>query len=173
MAADLKLVDKAAEYPARLSPVALTFEAEIKRIAADAEVSIDEVMRRLSKFSGIGTSQLYNYRAGKTSIPVDHIPIFCRQFHSNALAMSILTMCEATEIEHQDDFDLTRFCSSSVRDMLQLGDQFMEAFEDGRIDGHEETKLNGTAARIIRSTHRSLEIVRAARNRGRDLPTAA
>lgn len=171
MAAELKLIED--ENAARLSPIALTFEAEIKRAAAEKGLEISAVMEKLSGFTRISVSQLYNYRTGRTSIPSDVIPILCRQFNSNALAMAVVTMCDTVEPDDHDGFDLARFCSQSVRDMLQFGDEFMEAFEDGKIDGHEETRLNHAAAKIIRGTHRKLELVRSARRRSGNAPAAA
>ena len=80
----LSLVNKAKDYPARLSPLALTFEAEIKRIAAAANRNLADVMRELSKASGVTENHLYNYRNGKTDIPGSLIRIFCSMFSSCA-----------------------------------------------------------------------------------------
>lgn len=161
----LKLVEKQKEYPARLSPVALTFEAEIKRLAMETKSEIKEVMSDLAKASGLSESQLYNYRSGKTPIPADLIPELCRQFHSKALAMAVLNACDDVVDDHSEPLDLTRFCSSTVRDMLAGGEEFMDAFDDGRVDGHELTRLSHRAAKISRDSYRLLEVARAARHR--------
>jgi hypothetical protein len=169
MAADLKLVNDKSEIP---SPIALTFEAEIKRIAAEKGLEIGRVMEKLSGFTGISTTHLYNYRTGKTPIPADLIPVFCRQFESKALAMTLLALCDEPDGEHED-MDLTKFCSRSTREMLAFGEEFLEAFDDGRIDGHEEMKLRSTHAKIIRNANRKLELVVSARRRSRNAPAAA
>ena len=49
--------------------------------------------------------------------------------------------------------------------MLQFGDQFMEVFDDGKVDGHEEMKLSHTHAKILRGANRLMEVARAARRR--------
>lgn len=169
-AADLRAVKD--EYPSRLSPVAVTFDAEIKRLAEEKGLSIERAMKKLSGFTGLSISQLYNYRSGKTPIPADLIPTFCKQFGSNALAMTVLAMCETTA-EERDAFDLTRLCAKEVGTMLRFGDQFMESFDDGRIDGHEETRLSQSHAKIIRGANRMMEVVRAARQRNNNRPAAA
>lgn len=55
--------------------------------------------------------------------------------------------------------------------MLAGGEDFLDAFDDGRIDGREEIKLKHTRARIIRTTNRLFEIAQNARRR--NTPTAA
>lgn len=171
---DLRLVEN--EKPKRdprLSPVALTFEAEIKRAAAEKGLPIERVMAKLAAFTGLSESQLYNYRTGKTGIPADLIPELCRQFHSRALAMAVLNACDDVEDDHEDAFDLTRFCSRTVRDMLAGGEEFLDAFDDGHIDGHELTNLSQRAARISRDSYRLLEVARSARRRNQTIAPAA
>ena len=164
-AADLKLIKKD-EYPWRHSLIAKTFEAEIKRAASEKELSIDGVMTALAKYTGVGVAQLYNYRSGKTSIPVDHIPAFCKQFESNALAMAVLDMCEeTTEIEERDSLDLTALCNRSVREMLNVGAVFQDIMADGHVDGHEEIRFDGEVAKLGVHKNRMREVVRFARRR--------
>lgn len=157
----------------RLSPVALTFEAEVKRAAAEKGLPIERVMTKLAEFTGVGVSQLYNYRTGKTSIPADLIPELCRQFQSKALAMAVLNACgDVVEDEEHEPLDLTRFCSSTVRNMLAGGEEFLEVFDDGKVDGHELTNLSHRAARINRDVHRLLETAEAAHRRLREIARA-
>lgn len=169
MAADLKLVDDKPESP---SPIALTFEAEIKRIAAEKGLEIGKVMEKLSGFTGISTTHLYNYRTGKTPIPADLIPVLCKQFHSRALAMTLIAMCDETPEDDHDGLELTQFCSRSTREMLSFGEEFLAAFDDGKIDGHEEMRLRNSHAKIIRNANRKLELVVSARRRNRGIETA-
>lgn len=161
------------EFPHRNSPVALTFEAEIKRISIEKDLTIGQVMTKLAGFANVDVRQLYNYRSGKTDIPSLLIPKFCKQFHSNALAMAIVSMCNKTEFEERDEFDLTRFCSKTLRDQLQHGDDFLEAFDDGTIDGHELTKLSLSTTKIIRNANRLLEIATFEHNRRRPVGEVA
>lgn len=163
--AKLTLVDKDTEYPTRLSPVAMTFEAEIKRTAIEKGLEIGEVIAKLAKLADVAERQLYNYRSGKTDIPAMLIPQFCKQFGSNALAMAIVTMCNGTEFEERDAFDLAKFASQSVQDTLKGHDEFLDAFDDGTIDGHELAKLSHSTAKIIRNAHRLNEIARRAHER--------
>jgi|CXWL01.1.fsa_nt_gi hypothetical protein len=159
-AANLQLV------PPQLSPVATTFEAEIKRYAAETGLEIREVMRKLSEFSGISENHLYNYRNGKTDIPLMLIPVFCRQFNSNALAMAIVDMCDAmVEIEERNGLDLTMLCSHSVRDMLRVGEVFQDITSDGHIDGHEEIRFAGEVAKLGIHKNRMFETVKFMRRR--------
>lgn len=159
----LTLIDKKNEYPSRLSPIALTFEAEIKRLAEEKGLSIEATMTKLAGFTGISTSQLYNYRCGKTPIPADHIPVFCKQFESNALAMTVLNMCSETPIDELDGLDHTRLCNKSVRAFLEAGAVYQEVMEDGVVDGHEEIRFSGVHARVGAANNRMLENLRAAR----------
>lgn len=159
----LEAVKKAT--PETHSLVALTFDAEIKRIAIEKGREIGEIMAKLAGFTGLDERQLYNYRSGRSDIPALLIPIFCRQFESNALAMAVLSMCDAEHTPPADGFDIARFCSESVKEMLECGTDFLNAFEDGRITGHEVAKLKNTRAKIIRSANRLLEAAQTARGR--------
>jgi len=69
------------------------------------------------------------------------------------------------------DLTLLGVCGRAVREMLAGGEDFLDAFDDGRIDGREEIKLKHTRARIIRTTNRLFEIAQNARRR--NTPTAA
>lgn len=161
--ADLRLVNK---KPASAhSPVALTFDAEIKRLAAHSNIPIGEFMEILAGSTGLTEKQLYNYRSGTCDIPALLIPIFCRHFESNALAMAVVAMCELEEWDQRDGFDLARFCASTIRDMLRGGEEFMAAFEDGRIDGHELITLKNVRAKIIRDANRLVEVAVQAHER--------
>lgn len=161
-----KLIEKKREeYPAKNSPVALAFECEIKRVAIEKGLEIGNVIKKLSDNTGVSERHIYHYRTGKTDIPTLLIPKFCKEFGSNALAMSVMTMCDETEFEEQELFDLSRFVSKSVRNVLKAGDEFLEAFDDGAIDGYEFSKLSQSTARIIRDANRLLEVAASARNR--------
>lgn len=155
------------EYPAKDSLVALTLENEITRIASEKGLEIGTVTKRLSLAVGVGERHIYDYRSGKTDIPAMLIPKFCREFGSNALAMSVLTICTDTEFDERDPFDLGRFASQSVRNVLKGGDDFLEAFDDGRIDGYELAKLKRSTARIIRDANRLLEVATVEHQRRR------
>lgn len=140
------------QFPFKNSLQSLTLENEIKRIAAEREESIEETINKLSHLSGITVRQIYNYRNGKTDIPSGLIPVFCRQFGSNALAMAILKQCEPTpEIE---DFDLVKLANKSARQTLKAHDRFLEAFEDGKIDGFEINELKKATAGAVANFHR-------------------
>jgi transcriptional regulator with XRE-family HTH domain len=146
------------------SLLAQTFEAEIKRTAAEAKCSIAEVMRELANVSGISENHLYNYRSGKTDIPGQTIRAFCTIFKSNALADVV--RCDELEFDIDGELDLTQLCSRHVRSMLEAGNDFLDAFADGKIDGHEELKLVHTTARIHRDSFRLLEVAQQIRRRG-------
>ncbi len=159
----LSLVAGPEKPAAHMSQLALTFEAEIKRIAGEAGVQIADVMRELSNVSGVSENHLYNYRSGRTDIPGSTIKVFCSIFRSNALA-SVL-MIDEIEFEDDDAYDLARMCNRHVRSMLESGEEFLDAFEDGHIDGHEEIKLARTTARIRRDSFRLLEVAQSFRRR--------
>lgn len=170
----LNLVGKPEKLPAHLSTVALTFEAEIKRMAAEKRLSIEKVMRKLAEFSGVSEGHLYNYRSGKTDIPSMLIPVFCEQFGSKALVMALVDVCDRMAVEDCEPLDLTRLCSEAVRANLQHGVAFMDAAEDGHIDGHELIDLNHRTAQIRRNTFRLLETAQRMRHRRQtDAPAAA
>lgn len=161
-----KLIEKKREeYPAKDTLIALTFECEIKRVAIEKGIEIADVIARLSENTGVCQRHIYNYRAGKTDIPVLLIPKFCKQFGSNVLAMAVMTMCDEAEFEQGDLFDLSRFVSKSVQNVLKSGDEFLEAFDDGTINGFEFSKLSLSTARIIRDANRMLELAASALNR--------
>ncbi len=144
------------KYPYKDSPQSLTLESEIKRLAADRQESIETIIKRLADFSGISERQIYYYRSGKCDIPAGHIPAFCKQFRSNALAMAILQQCE--DCEPLDCYDIVRVATKSARETLQVHDAFLEVFDDGRVDGYERTKLKRLTAGAIANFNRLDEI---------------
>jgi len=170
---NLRLIDKQKEFPAHLSPLALTFEAEIKRVRIESGCEIADVMRELAAASGVSENHLYNYRNGNTDIPGSLIRVFCSIFKSNALAD--VTRCDELEFEIEGDIDIAQMCNRQVRSMLDGGNDFLDAFDDGRIDGHEEIKLAHSAARIRRDSYRLLEYAQRSRRRslGNTPPVAA
>ncbi|HEV7700505.1 MAG TPA: hypothetical protein VGO43_09790 [Pyrinomonadaceae bacterium] len=147
------------------SPLALTFDAEIKRMTLEKGIAIGHVMAKLAAGTGITERHLYNYRSGKTDIPGCEIPILCKHFESNALAMALVGMCDVGEFDAQDAFDLADFCAASVSEMLAGGRVFIEAARDGTIDGHELIQIKNVVAMIVRNAHRTLEVATQMRER--------
>ena len=147
------------------SPLALTFEAEVKRYSIEQDVPVAEIMERLAMHTGLTTGQLYNYRSGKTDIPASLIPEFCRQFKSASLAMTLIGLCEIENFEVGDAMDLAAFCARMVINLLEGGKAFMEITEDGKVDGHELIRMKNVAAKITRDVNRSVEITEQMRRR--------
>lgn len=168
----LKLINPPA-YEAHQSALALTFEAEIKRISNESGAEMSTVMEELSNASGISQSQIYNYRIGKCDIPGSLIRIFCAIFKSNAL--SDVTRCEDIEFELDGDFDLAQMCNRHVRQMLECGQAIMEAAEDGHFDGHEVMKVERKTAELNRTSFQLVEYARHSRRRiiGNNTPPLA
>lgn len=154
-----KVVQMRDKFPYRNSPQSLTLESEIKRVAGERGEAIDLTIERLSDFSGVGVRQIYNYRTGKCDIPSSQIPTFCKQFGSNALAMSILHQCE--EIEPIETYDIVRLANKSCRETLEVHDDFLSAFEDNVVDGFELTKLKKNKAKAVAHFNQLEEIAEA------------
>jgi hypothetical protein len=147
------------------SPLALTFNAEIKRVAAETKISIGEIMELLAKKTGLEERQLYHYRSGKCDIPALLIPIFCRHFESNALAMTLVGLCEIEDFEPGDGLDLIGFSAKTLQDMLAGAQVFVDAAKDGKIDGNELLEIKNVFAQIVRDAHRAIEVAAQMRRR--------
>jgi hypothetical protein len=160
----LKLVDGKSRS-AMHSPIALTFEAEVKRMAAEKGLSMEQTMSKLAGFTGLDERQLYNYRSGKCDIPCLLIPVFCKQFESNALAMALIGMCDDANFDADDAFDLARFCAGIVQDMLKGGVAFMDMLEDNRLDGREIVRIKNVRAKLVRDINRLVEVAVTAHER--------
>lgn len=156
MAAKLKAVEKKPD--SMYSPLALTLSAEIKRMSIEKALSIGEIIEKLSGFTGVSERHIYDYRSGKTDIPALLIPVFCKQFESNALAMALVGLCDTHDFEGRDALDLIQFCSQTLGDMLKGGQVFNEVVADGRVDGHELLEVKNVGAAIVRNAHRMIEI---------------
>lgn len=161
-----KVVQMKSKKPYRHTPTALCFEAEIKRIVGERGESTANVIARLSRFSGITERQIYNFRDGTTEITPEYIKIFCQQFGSLALGQAWFATF-GIEQEDQEIFDLTRFASKSVRNVLEAGDRFLQAFDDGQIDGAELNDLALAAAKIQRDAVQMFEVANGAYQRRR------
>lgn len=146
------IVEMREQFPFKNSPQSLTLENEIKRIAKEREESIEQTISNLAELSGIGERQIYNYRNGKTDIPAGLLAVFCNQFGSNALAMTILKQCEPCN--EMDGFDVVQLANESCRQTLTAHNLFLEAFADGKIDGFENTRLKKAAAGAVACFHR-------------------
>lgn len=135
------------KFPYKNSPQSLTLENEIKRTANKRGESIGRTIERLAEFSGITERQIYNYISGKCDVPSGQIVVFCREFGSNALVMSILHQCE--ESKPLEEYDIVRLGNKSARETLAVHDTFFEVFEDGEVDGFELTKLKKSKASAV------------------------
>lgn len=165
-AKSLRLIkEKHEEYPFKNSPQSLTLDCEIKRIAAERDESTDKTIKNLADLSNLSERQIYNYRTGKTDIPSGLIPVFCNQFGSNALAMAILKQCCRTA--ECDDFDIVRLANVSARHTLAAHERFLEAFDDGVIDGFELNELKKQTAAGVANFHRLEQVAEDAYNRRR------
>lgn len=151
--------EKHEEYPFKNTPATLCFEAEITRIAKERAEPLGDVTAKLAKLSGVGERQIYNYRTGKTEIAPEQIKIFCQQFNSFALGCAWFSTF-GIEQDVCDEFDLSRIASRTVRNFLTYGEQFLDAFEDGKVDGHEMNRLELAGAQIQRDKDRLIEIAR-------------
>jgi hypothetical protein len=145
MARNTNLAVIADEYPHRNSPLSLTLDGEIKRLANERGESIEQIQKGIAAFLSISTRQVYNYRMGKTLIPETQILKFCKQF--NSLALATVWLCEESEEGLPDDFDFVRFANESARTVLQTHDKYLEAFEDKKINGFELTELKKSTAK--------------------------
>ncbi len=162
-----KVLQMRSEYPHKNTPVQLAFEAEIKRIAKDRGEPMGATTALLSKFTGVSERQIYNYRMGKTPVAPEQIKIFCEQFNSAALAQAWISTFNVVQTD-RELFDLTRFANKSLRNVLEAGDKFLGAFEDGKIDGHELNELHLAGAAIKRDADQMIEVAVDAYKRNRE-----
>lgn len=153
------------DHDTRHSPLAMTFNNEVKRLSLEKGISMDETVKLLSGECNIGTRHIYNYRTGVTDIPSSLLPVFCRAFGSNALVMTLVDRCEVGDFEMGDAFDLINFCGQSLTDMMAGAQVFNEAVRDGKVDGHELVEVKNWMARIIRNAYRKIEIATQMRER--------
>ncbi|GEM_PF-3305405 len=145
------------EYPFKDSILALVLDAEIKRIANEKGLCVGDVITKLSQKTGVSERQIYNYRSGKTDLQASHIAIFCKQFGSNALAFALLNECE-TKVEIPESFDLISIASKTARRTLKHHEMYLDAFDDGQIDGFELSQLEHSTASSIRDLQMLREI---------------
>ncbi len=161
----LNVVSIHEQYPFKNSPQSLTLECEIKRIAAERGESIDQTIKHLADLSGLSERHIYNYRTGKTDIPAGLTVVFCNHFGSNALAMAIVQQCCQTA--DCDGFDIVRLANKSARHTLAAHERFLEAFDDGVIDGFELNELKKQTAAGVANFHRLEQVAENAYNRRR------
>lgn len=153
------------EYPFKDNPTALTLTNEIKRLAEIREVKMDAMMNELAGVLEVSDRQIYNYRMGKTQIPDDAVLIFCREFRSTAMVAAWLR--EQNLLDELENFDIVRLANQTARQTLQTHDRFLEAFEDGRIDGFELSDLRSETAKSVASFNRLEQVAEDAYNRRR------
>lgn len=155
------------QYPFKHSATTLCFEAEIKRLAEEREEPIAQLISDLAKLSGVGERQIYNYRSGKSEIPITAIQGFCEQFDSLGLGLAWLSTFSVGSDGIEELFDLSRLASRTIRNVLTAGDLFLEAFEDQKIDGFEIEKLKHAGARIHRDTRMLTQVAEKAYQRSK------
>jgi hypothetical protein len=154
------------DYPFKNTPLQLCFEAEITRISKEREEPMAETVDKLAQLAGVTSRQIYNYKSGKSEITPDLVKTFCFQFGSTALGCAWLTGFGIEQPEC-DQFDLTLVVSRKTQNVLRLGTQMFEAFEDNKIDGFELNKLHTTAAAIVRDARHLVEYAQSVHQRQR------
>lgn len=159
MKESLESFPKKEEYPFRNSLLALTLDAEIKRIALEREEAVGDTIKKLAKLSGVHERQIYNYRSGKSQIPDDKILIFCKQFRSVALSVAWLQVEAA--MDELEELDLVQLANRTCQQVLGAHSAFLEAFDDGKIDGFELTNLKTKRAAAFAGVNRLMEIAEA------------
>ncbi len=144
------------EYQYKNSPQSLTLSSEIRRVSEETNMPVNAVIKSLAKNCGVSERQIYNYRSGKTDIPIAVVSACCKRFKSSSLALSVLDQCEGMELP--EAFDIVRLANRSARATLEAHCEFLQAFNDGTICGAELTRLKEIKAKAISSFH-SLEQV--------------
>lgn len=124
-------------------------DREFKRVAKAEQISMEELVNELATLTNCSTRQLYNYRSGKWSLPGEMIPTLCKRFRSRALLDELIAGCEETPVDVPEAFDLTRLVTQTVRDDMHHYEKFLNAFEDGVIEGRELEELRESGARVI------------------------
>jgi len=143
------------------SAIGRAFTAELKRIALLEDKTMDVLCDEIANLVGLKGRehrQLYNWRSGRWALPSNVIPTLCRRFKSLALLNALKDECSDVAIEVPDGYDLTREVSQTIRKDLQAYEQFLKAFEDGRIEPLELQQLRELMEGVVRNAHHFVDI---------------
>lgn len=153
--------------------LALTLDAEFKRVAREEQKSMDDLVTEVAALTGKCARQLYNFRSGKWDLPSSLIPLLCRRFRSRALLDALIDECRGTEVEVPDLFDLTRLISRTVGDDMRHFESYIRAFEDGIVSEQELRELRESGERLISDVRKFEAIAVEDFERRRRLQSAA
>jgi len=69
--------------------LARVLDDEFRRVAVAEDIPMANLVEQVAKTAGCSPRHIYNYRAGKWSIPASLISVFCKRFNSTALLTQI------------------------------------------------------------------------------------
>jgi hypothetical protein len=136
-------------------------DAEFWRVARHEEIQMDELVAEIASIAGVTTRQVYNWRTGRWSLPIELIPVICQRFHSRTLLEVLSQACSAVAVEVPQTFDLARIVSATVRADLRCYEGFLDAFESDGIQPSELAALRESAERVIHNAYQLVEIAAA------------
>lgn len=142
-----------------------TLHREFKRVARAEQIAMEDLVNEVSKLVECSPRQIYNYRSGKWDLPSGLIPALCKRFRSRALLDELTAGCAETPVDVPDAFDLTRLVAQTVRDDMRHFEKFLDAFEDGVVEGHELAELRESGARVVENVRQFEAIAEADFNR--------
>lgn len=140
--------------------LARTFQIELRRVSAEEDVSMADVMASLEALTGYSARQLYNFRNGKWPLPPEIVPVLCRRFKSNEMGVAL-----AVERPNEDEvsgFDIEQEAVDLLRLECQHHCDLIEAL-NGQGDPKEMDRFASTIEEICRRERRLLAALEAVR----------
>jgi hypothetical protein len=141
------------------------FNAEIARVAKAEnktdEEGIRDLLLEIAALCDVKLRAVYHWRSGRHPLPSEFLPALCKRFGSNALLDEMKRLCEQTEVEGPNEYDLARLAAHSVREDMQFIEQILVDFESAGIQPGELARLRELAARAHGNLHRLMGIAEA------------
>lgn len=131
--------------------VALALDDELKRVAGEENLTMDEIVKQVAGLIKCSTRQIHNFRTGKWALSTAAIPVLCQRFKSQMLLSALKEDCSSTPVEVPDAYDLARLVTQTVREDMEHYSGFLAAFESDGIDSGELKQLIASGARVVQN----------------------
>lgn len=135
-------------------------EAEFQRVQKEEDVPMGELVDEVARLVGCTPRQLYNYRAGKWSLPSNLIPALCKRFKSRVLIDALVGELEGASFEMPFKGDIRALSKDIV--VEGVDHHFLiEQAVTGHLDRPAFNEIDASTERLIHRYRFLLSVIEA------------
>lgn len=132
-----------------MKSLALALDNELRRVAAEEDVTLDEMVNEIAALIGKTARMLYNYRSGKWDLPSSLIPVLCARFKSHTLLNALAGELKETIIEVPQGIEFSQLAIQILRQICDHHHALIEAYKTEATDLNTLSRLEEQTEQII------------------------